>query len=564
MGELATDNRTEELGSKVLITPTQDLPISFTANDSSSKLLVKDPGLTIDLTRPVETVQLDPAIVSKPGGIEQPSASLAEQLRSIPGGQQLLDGIVRSAKITRPIAELPVESQKIEKADPALQRQELLEKFQEGVGVVGYLSPASSIALNAIYFDKLPVIGSLFGSDETRKELVDKMAAVQLADAQKAQEQRDKLLAASDDQMRILGADIAGVASSGVVALGISRAAGVLPPAMRIPMYGLALSFGVPVNNYFAGRELLDSKGALEHTVATLSTAAAVTAFRYLPANQAISGETLGKLGLSADSKVLGADLGQTVHKHLVDEAEKKIQNIKAGPVASALYSIGIGIFSPGAGSLLGAQAMAEGGLTFRVGAQGFDAFTNHSFQRAFDAATTRLNPLTYMPFRSYVNAEGLTRFELAGYGGQRSAQQLARDLEPARLGEVFADSAHPALGPLNEFKARAFAGRLVPTLGLAYGFGAVNEAAHSYTKSNAENFSLDWSDLNNAGLKTAMIAGTVLTFTPRAIEKYAGAAGLMWSPAALSASETWGEAKMYDLYSSAAVESQKKSVELK
>lgn len=397
-------------------------------------------------------------------------------------------------------------------------------------GLVDYLLPGSSLVLNTAgvnltghYVSEIPVVGGFFGgSKQATEQIIDQLAAAQFSNEMEAKAQRDQVVGDANKGLRGLAGDVSGVGVSFLSGWGTSKGLQYLAKETPLPWYvkapvvaGVALTAGGLTNNAVSGNDLLASRGFIRNTVATGTTYAAIKAWNYMPANRSLNPELLAKTGYEG-TQLTGAQLG----KALAADSGKK-----------------------------GLVAIAE-------------------------ALPSRINPVNYTPFRIGALADGakwynplsqMGRFQFAGWGGNKTAELLANGTMT-----------------LAEYNTRQFAARTLGLGALGYGHGVLNTGAQLYTGDHFggkkyTTFSDYWTDMHNAGVQNAIVAGFVVpvvgkAFVPNswqtgtknlvtngfsrlpgvdaaAATKALGTASLMYFRPTTDASQKWGEASILDHY---------------
>ena len=409
--------------------------------------------------------------------------------------------------------------------------KDTIQKTQ--TGIVDWVLPGASLAVNSLgvattghYVSEVPLVGGFFGgSKEATDKLVNQQAMAILSNSQEAERLRNQTVNDGHTQLRGLAGDVGGVGASFLAGWGtkegIQYLAGEAPvsPWVKLPAMGIAaLTVGGLTNNAISGHDLLASRGFIRNTVASGTTYAAIKGLEMLPGSQPLSSQTLenfAKKGVVIAPGTTGLELGEAATAQLAKDtgASKLVQIAQAAPA--------------------------------------------------------RLNPMNYTPFRLAEAAEGqsswniLSRFQLAGWGGDRTANLLAS-------------------GGMNlaEYNTRQFAAKALTTFGIGYGFGAANKGAAIFTGEHLDGKKYNtlgdyWSDMNSAGLQSGLASSLMLpiavkTMVPQkwqtgvtsgvtslfgrlpgvdaaAATTALGSASLMWARPTMDATSRWGEATIYD-----------------
>ncbi len=397
----------------------------------------------------------------------------------------------------------------------------LVDAFIPGASMTGNLL---AVKTTGHYISEVPLVGGLFGgSKEASDKLIQQLAWAQLSNPAEAKAQRDQTVNDGNNQIRGLLGDVAGVGSSFLTGYGVNMGLNGLtnylekapmPLWAKVPIVaGSALVVGGATNNAVSGHDLLASRGYIRNTVATGTTYAAIKGIEYLPMNRPLSAETLSKFGTGVPEGLTGAQLGKEL-------------------------------------TALSAETAKKGWLVSLA-----------------EAAPSRLNPLTYTPFR-YAPATGQgwklwQGFQYAGFGGERTAQLLGS-------------------GAMNlvEYNSRQFAAKTMGLFAAGYGYGALNKGAAIYTGEHLDGKKYSTindylTDMNKAGIQTGLVSSIVIPIgakmmvpqswqngvskgvnnmfsrLPGVDAAYAttsmGSAALMFARPTMDASSRFGEASIYD-----------------
>lgn len=369
-----------------------------------------------------------------------------------------------------------VSSKKVTEGEPVSLSLDEIENqvVDRGFGTIGLISPSLSFKTSA--------------SDEDITRLADSItkAAVENKDAERALQEEIK----SSNDLGSFGAAAGSIASTLGIGWAVNKLASNLPGVARFPaVIATAFTGGGMVNNELSGKELFDSSGFIKNAIDSTVAWGIYKSLGALPANQAVSAETLAKAGMDPSKNILASQLGNELrmhHHNLEVAAWKAMDKSKAmeGLYYKQLFST---LFNP-----LGAlTAKAEMNYVQKGPQLSFEA------DKLF---TSRFKPSNYTPFRETLNGR-----KRVGMGGDKTSDALIAGL--TKRGE-------PIYGGMSigEYNTRLMAARLYGATAGAFVFGAAHKTGDIITSEEANDKSLteNLKDIGKAGFGAAYTAPLV------------------------------------------------------